>query len=272
MSQSNKRDWMPVLADVTRYLWAILLFPLLMGAQPGAERLSDADVKVLIAQVDEGRDIFEGSLDGKFKDSMVPGPNGPIKVSSVLQDYEDNIRKLSERFGPGDAGGSEVATVLNQSTAIDAFMRQSAPATKGRGEWDRQKVNLRHLAGAYGISFPMAAGDTAARVNDKEVAAIAGSIAASAARFKREIDRAVVLADADKAAARNDAAILIEQANAVKARAENGQPATSEVRDLAEQVTVLQGFVVTHAFPATANWRAVEASLARLQHAFGVSQ
>ena len=40
-------------------LWSM---PALAQARP--ERLSDKDVKTLIDQVDEGRDKFEGNLDG----------------------------------------------------------------------------------------------------------------------------------------------------------------------------------------------------------------
>jgi hypothetical protein len=47
-------------------------------------------VKPLIDQVDEGRDKFEGNLDGKFKGSTVRGANGETKVAGALQDYQDN--------------------------------------------------------------------------------------------------------------------------------------------------------------------------------------
>ncbi len=39
------------------------------------ERLSDKDVKALVDQVDEGRDKFEGNLDGKFKGSILWWPD-----------------------------------------------------------------------------------------------------------------------------------------------------------------------------------------------------
>ena len=62
-------------------------------AQPRPERLPDKDVKALIDQVDEGRDKFEGNLDGKFKGSTLRGPNGEVKVAGALQDYQDNTQK-----------------------------------------------------------------------------------------------------------------------------------------------------------------------------------
>src|SRR6185436_9294792 len=106
-------------------------------AQVPRERLADKDVKTLIEQVDEGRDKFEGNLDGEFKGSTVRGPNGDVKVSGALQDYQDNTQKLKDRFTPDYAADAEVLTVLRQSTAIDRFMQGSPSAMKGRSEWDR---------------------------------------------------------------------------------------------------------------------------------------
>ena len=130
--------------------------PALAQARP--ERLSDKDVKALIDQVDEGRDKFEGNLDGKFKGSTVRGPNGETKVAGALQDYQDNTQKLKDRFTPDYAASAEVATVLKQSTAIDTFMQGSPSTMKGRSEWDRQTTNLKHLAESYGTTFPIPEG------------------------------------------------------------------------------------------------------------------
>ena len=78
------------------------------GARPGpTERLSDKDVKTLIDQVDEGRDKFEGNLDGQFKGSTVRGPSGETKVAGALQDYQDNTQKLKDRFTPDYSASAE---------------------------------------------------------------------------------------------------------------------------------------------------------------------
>ena len=43
---------------------------LVVGSLPvfGADRLTDADVKALVARVEDGRDKFDNALDDKFKD------------------------------------------------------------------------------------------------------------------------------------------------------------------------------------------------------------
>src|SRR5215203_5160339 len=156
-------------------------------AQTHPERMSDKDVKALIDEVDKGRDKFEGNLDGSFKGSTLRGPAGETKVAGALPDYQDNTKKLQERFTSHYSASAEVTTVLKQSTAIDVFMQRSSSAMKGRSEWDRQTTNLKRIAAAYGTTFPLPDGAAARRMNDKETAGVAAEIAAAGERFKRDL-------------------------------------------------------------------------------------
>jgi hypothetical protein len=248
-------------------LWSI---PALAQARP--ERLSDNEVKSLIAQVDDDRDKFEGNLDGQFKASTLRGPAGETKVAGVLQDYQDNSKKMKDRFTPDYAASAEVATVLKQSTAIDTFMQGSPSAMKGRSEWDRQTTSLKRLAEAYGTTFPLPEGAGVRRMNDKETAAAASAIATAANRLKSDLDKDKTLAKPDKDAAKRDVEVVITLANTIKSRASDGKPATGEVRQLIEQVAKVQTFIGAHPMPASAtNWQAVQDSLTKLQQAFGLT-
>ena len=249
-------------------LWSVPAF-----AQAPPERLSDKEVKALIDQVDEGRDKFEGNLDSTFKSATLRGPNGEAKVSVALQDYQDNTKKLQERFSPDYAAGPEVATVLKHSTSIDTFMKGQSSTMKGRPEWERQTGNLKRLAEAYGTTFPLPEGATVRRMNDKEPLAAAVGIAAAGDRFKSDLDKAKTLPKADKDAAKKDVETLIKQANTVKGRISDSKPATADVRLLVEQAAKLQTFVGAHegVVPVT-NWNAVQVSLGTLQRAFGLTK
>ena len=145
-------------------------------AQAAAERLPDRDVKKIIDQVDEARDKFEKNLDGNFKNSNVRGPNGEVKVSNLLQDYQDNTKKLKERFKEDYSATAEATTILRQAADIDKFMQGMSSATKGRKEWDAEAASLKQLAAVYGAAFPLPAGATLRRTSDKETAAAAEAI------------------------------------------------------------------------------------------------
>ncbi|HEY2431408.1 MAG TPA: hypothetical protein VGI12_01960 [Vicinamibacterales bacterium] len=238
-----------------------------------SERPSDKDVKAVIEQVDEGRDKFEGNLDGQFKGSTLRGPAGETKVSGALQDYQDNTQKLKQRFTADYSASTEVATVLKQSASIDAFMQTSQSGMKGRSEWDRQVTNLKHLAEAYGTTFPLTDGAAVRRMNDKETAAAAESVGTAAGRFKDDLGKAGTLPKPDREAAKKDVEALVKQANTVKSRVNDGKPATAEVRQLVEQNTKVQAFVDANPMPAAVpNWQAVQASLGKLQQAFGLTK
>ena len=238
-------------------------------AQARPERLSDKDVKTLIDQVDEGRDKFEGNLDGQFKSSTITNANGETKVAVALQDYQDSTQKLKNRFTADYSAGAEVTTVLKQSTSIDAFMQRSANTMKGRSEWDRLAAQLKRLAEAYGAAFPLPDGATARRMNDKEAAGAAAAIAAAGDRLKNDFDK---LAKPDKDAGKKEVELLIKHADAVKSRTGGGQPATSEVKQLVDQAAKVDAFIAAHPLPTMTNWQAVQASLVKLQQAFGLSR
>jgi hypothetical protein len=236
-------------------------------AQTRTERLADKDVKTLIEQVDDGRDKFEGNLDGKFKGSTIRNANGETKVSGALQDYQDSTKKLKERFTTSYSASAEAATVLKQSMAIDAFMQRSESTMKGRSEWDRQAANLRRLAEAYGTTFPLPDGAAVRRMNDKEVATTAEAIAEAANKVKDDFNK---LPNPVKDAGKKEVDLLIKHANAVKSRSGDGQPAMNEVRQLVEQLGKVQGFRTSNSLPSTSGWQTVQTSLAKIQQAFGL--
>jgi hypothetical protein len=150
-------------------------------------------------------------------------------------------------------------------------MQGSSSAMKGRSEWDSQMANLKHLADAYGTSFPFPDGATVRRMNDKETAASAAAIATAGDRFKSDLDKDKTLAKPEKDAAKKDLDVLIKQADAVNSRTSDGKPATSEVRQLVAQVAKLQTFVDARPIPTMANWQAVQTSLGKLRQAFGLT-
>ncbi len=201
MTLFNRRAQITLLVSALT-AWAV------PGFAQAPERVSDKDVKALIDQVDEGRDKFEGNLDGKFKGSTLRGPTGETKVSAALQDYQDNTQKLKDRFTPDYSASAEVTTVLKQSTAINAFMERSESSMKGRSEWDSQVGTLKRLAQSYGTAFPLADGATVRRMNDKETAATATAIATAADRFKSDVDKDKTLAKPEKDAAKKDVETL----------------------------------------------------------------
>jgi hypothetical protein len=251
----------------------LALSPLPALAQASQERLSDKDVRIIIEQVDEARDKFEGNLDSQFKSSTLRRPDGETKVEAALQDYQDNVKKLMDRFTASYSASAEVLTVLKQGTSIHEFMINSSSGMKGRSEWDREAASLKRLAEAYAATFPLPNGATVRRLNDNETAAAASDLASAAGTFKRDIDKDATLAKADKDAVKKDVDALVKLATSVKSRTRDGKPATAEARQVMDQATRLQAFVRTHTVQgAMASWQSMETAITKLQQAFGLPE
>jgi hypothetical protein len=217
---------------------ALMLVATASVAQTG-ERLSDAQLKAIIEQVDTGRDKFEGNLEGSFKSATISGPTGDRKVGGALQDYQDSTKKLQERFKPEYAANPEVVTVLRQSTQIDKFIKSPNGPSKGRIEWDRQAESLKHLADAYGTTFPFPDGATARRQNDNEVAGLADAVATQAEEVKRAVDADKTLAKPDKAALKTAVEAVVKQAKTLQSLLKDGKPSTADASALRAKIAAL---------------------------------
>jgi ElaB/YqjD/DUF883 family membrane-anchored ribosome-binding protein len=252
---------------------ALALCPLSLWARASQDRLPDKDVKALIDQVDDARDKFEGNLSSTFKSSTLRGPSGETKVEAFLQDYQDNVKKLKDRYTADYSASAEVSTVLKQATSIHEYMMRSENGTKGRSEWDREASSLTRLAEAYATTFPLPEGATVRRMNDKETAAAASDLSSAADHFKRDLDKDATLAKADKDAVKKNVDALIKLANAVKSRTSDGKPATAEARQLIDQADKLQAFVNRHPVQgAMASWQSMQGAVGSLQQAFGLPE
>jgi hypothetical protein len=202
------------------------------AAAQSPQRLSDNDIKRLVADVDQARDRFEDQLDGKVKNGIVRGPAGEIRVKSALEDFERDMENLKSRFAADYAASAEVQAVLRRANLLHDIMQAQPAGLKGTSEWEKLATQLRGLAGAYAAEFPLAEGGAARRTNDAEAAASAGLLVEQADALKDTINADRTLAKPDKTALKNRVAEFAKQAKVVESRLKEHEPATSEMRAL----------------------------------------
>jgi len=260
------------------FAWAVVLagafstLPTASLAQSSPERLSDKEVKTIIEDVDTSRDKFEGNLDNDIKRAIIRTPTREVAASAVLQDLQDNTKKLKERFSSDYAGSAEVETVLQQATGIANYMKSGASGAKGRSEWEKLSADLSMLAGAYGTTFPLPVGATVRRMNDNETAAAAEAVAKAAEQYKDKVDEHDgKLAPADEATGKKAADDLMEAAKTLRSRVSDGKPSTAEAKHVVQLASALSAFNVAHPVPAAqASWASVQTGLAKVEQAFGM--
>ena len=54
-----------------------------------ADRLTDRDVKELIARIEDGRDKFDNALDDKFKNAILRDASGEVNVKRFLNTFQE---------------------------------------------------------------------------------------------------------------------------------------------------------------------------------------
>jgi hypothetical protein len=259
-----------------RLLITVTLATSLATPVVSAERLSDKDVKTLIERIDHERDRFEDQLDGKVKRSILRGPGGEVNVERYLDDLQANVDKLKERLTPEYAASAEATTVLRQGSDIQRFMASQPPNFDGASEWNRLAASLAELAAAYGASMPLADGQQARRLNDREVRKAADDLAQSAERFKKNLDSSL---KSDKTVDKATREAAVQEADALKKDAKelasaigDGRPSSGEAKALLDRAGAIRAASSGRTLSPVAqtSWGSVESGLDKVGQAFGI--
>ena len=217
---------------------------LIIVAAVASERLTDRDIKELFERINQDRDRFEDQLDGKLKRDVLRGPAGEVDVERFLEDLQNNVGRMKDRFSDDYSASTEVTTVLRQGTDINRHMASLPPNFKGASEWNRLAAALKALADAYSTSFPMLEGATARRMNDRELHGAAAEIAKAGDRLKKAIDQSLKNNKAVSAATRDAALAQVEAfkntARMLADRLDEGKPASGEAKAVIDQFVALR--------------------------------
>ena len=252
----------------------VLLMLVWMGRAATAQvpsRRSDEDVEKLFDEVEAARDDFDDHLDDDVKDAIIRSPRGEVKISAFLDDLEDNVEKLDDRFSHEYSASREAALVLEQGSALQLYFDRHDRRMKGLSEFDRFAATLARLAEVYGVSFPLRSDDTPRRYNDAEVVDLATRIATEADALEDRVDDDDLLDDATERSAKSLLDRLEQAAKDVADRVRDRKPASAEARvavDLGRDID--QALMLRRRENETTDaWTRLRNDLDTLRHAFG---
>lgn len=247
-----------------------------VASAAAADRPRDKDVKDLIERINNERDRFEDQIDGKLKRSIIRGPNGEVNVEKYLDDLQDNVGKLKDRFKPEYAASAEATTVLRQGSAIQRFMATQPANLDGTSEWNRLAVSLGELAAVYATAFPLPEGQQARRMNDGEVRKAADDLAKSADRLKNELESSLkkdkTIDEATREAAIREVDGLKHDAEKLDSTIGDDKPASGEAQAVLTRAAAIQGAAWGRALSpaAKSTWDAAGGSIDKIALAFGL--
>jgi hypothetical protein len=249
-----------------------------LGGSPAAaaDRLTDKDVKALVARIEQGRDRFDDTLDDKVKRDTIRGSSGEVKVENFLNDFQENIDRVEERLRPDYAASAEVGTLLRQASIIDEAFRRHPGGTRGESEWNRLAMDLKTLAMAYGASFPLNENATVRRIGDGELAEAIEEVARAGDRLKKSLDSDLKKDPTVGKESRQDSVAeaqeLARDAKALRKRVKDGQPSSAEADQLLVRAAKIQSIIEKHQMPASAGiWASANEPLQNLASAYGSS-
>ena len=138
---------------VFNVLMLLASFSIVARAQDTPYRLSDKDVKKLMAQLKKETGRFRKSLDSSLDRSRLNGTNREDDINTIVKSYEDATERLYSRFKDNKSVGADVEAVLDGAAELDRFMARRLASEKAERDWAAVREDLRRLADAYNVSW-----------------------------------------------------------------------------------------------------------------------
>lgn len=128
-------------------------FSVVARAQDTPYRLSDKDVKKLMAQLKKDTGRFRKSLDSSLDRSRLNGTKREDDINAIVKNYEDATERLYSRFKDNKSVGADVEAVLDGAAELDRFMTRRLASERAERDWAAVRDDLRRLADAYNVSW-----------------------------------------------------------------------------------------------------------------------
>jgi hypothetical protein len=138
---------------VFNVLMLLASFSIVARAQDTPYRLSDKDVKKLMAQLKKDTGRFRKSLDSSLDRNRLNGTNREDDINTIVKSYEDATERLYSRFKDNKSVGADVEAVLDGAAELDRFMARRLASEKAERDWAAVREDLRRLADAYNVSW-----------------------------------------------------------------------------------------------------------------------
>ena len=209
------------------------------------ERLTDQEVKALLENIEKKRSAFEAALDSKLKNSTIKSETGQVNTNEFFDDVQDQVERARERFSSNYSASSEVLSLLQFATRLDAWASTHPAGFKGSKEWAALATDFRRLSKAYNSALlrpGQALGPQAWRLNDAELSTATASIDKNMDAFRNAYDSALA-ANTNLTPASRQAAIKNVDAMKTSARALNTAVGKKQ-KGVAEAHALLEGTLV----------------------------
>ena len=245
------------------------------------ERLTDQEVEALLERIENKRSAFEAALDAKLKNSTIKGARGEVKTNEFFDDLQDQVKRTRDRFSADYSASSEVLSLLQLATRLDAWASTQPAGFRGSREWGVLATDLRRLAAAYNSALlrpgQPALGEQARRLNDAELVTVAASVEKNMDAFRNAYAAAVAantnLTPASRQTAIQNVDAMKNSARALNAALGKKQKGIAEANALLKQSAGMidATLKLPPSSSAASAWAPVREELSKVALAYQVS-
>ena len=134
----------------------LFLIAVMAQAQTRAYRGTYQSVRRLIMRIENRSTIFTNNIQDwanrNAKSTYSPSAGEDIDV--FARDFDESVRRLSDRFDARQATSADVQDVLNRAARVDVFLNRHSVDAASRNQWSLLRSDLAQLASTFNLSWP----------------------------------------------------------------------------------------------------------------------
>src|SRR5688572_5751692 len=253
-------------------------------------RVSDKDVERILERMENQANNFRRSLDAALDRSRLNGTNREDDINAFIKNFDEQTKRLNDRFDDRKAVAADVEAVLNSAASIDQFMRRQSLSERAQNDWSTLRASLDDLATAYNVTWRWEGvaivGPTTVvtatpvglpyRLSDKEVERILHRIEEQSGKFRGSLDSALDRSRLDDTAREDDINAFIkefdQEVKRLHDRFDERKSVAADVQTVLDRAARIDNFMRRRGLTEKAQneWAALRTNLDLLAEAYSV--
>jgi DNA repair exonuclease SbcCD ATPase subunit len=255
-------------------------------------RLSDKEVEQILHRIENQANTFRRSLDAALDRSRLNGTNREDEINAFIKNFDEQTKRLHDRFDDHKSVAADVETVLNRAADIDQFMRRQPLNERAQNDWSAVRASLDELAAAYNVAWrwegiavlsPTTTVITGTpvglpyRLSDKEVERLLHRIEQQSGKFRDSLDSALDRSRLNSTDREDDINAFIkefdQQVRRLHDRFDERKSVAADVQAVLDRAARIDRFMRRRGLTEGAlnEWSALRANLDHLAEAYSVA-
>lgn len=254
-------------------------------------RLNDKEVERILRRVENQTNNFRRSLDASLDRSRLNGTNREDDINAFMKNFEEQTKRLRDRFDDHKSVAADVEAVLNSAAAIDQFVYRQRLNERGQNDWSTLRASLDELAQAYNVAWrwegvavltpsTVVTGTPVGlpyRLSDKEIERILHRIEEQSGKFRGSLDSALDRSRLNDTDREDDVNAFIkefdQEVKRLHDRFDDRKSVAADVQAVLDRAARIDGFMRRRGLSERAQneWSTLRANLDQLAEAYNVS-